>query len=342
MKKNYNVEFWNFVCHFGEHKLLDFYSELVHPAFTNGLTRDYGENCWFFHNVELLTCNFDGNELPFVYGRIIKDTVLRRTQYFSEGELKEDEKGIQSSPSSIFILSLIDHRLFFVKEQSDSPTMENFKSTITKFIKDIRTKLIDDEYRAAKEIYDYNGGSNGKLHRTTKKNLGVRFPEPNIEIIAQSSDAGIDEFVRGMKSIDQLQLEVITPNNESDCNGFFEAIRKKDKQVGVKKSTHTYRKKDGVLAHDNISDISKEANKDENVQITLKGKDIHNDKLIGTNDSFKLVKRIDEIEEIPTLFTKSVYESFMELIKDGIIRGPKISDMDKVKEKLSNILKIIR
>lgn len=48
MKNNYNVEFWNFVCHFGEHKLLDFYVDLVHPAFTSKLIRNYGENCWFF------------------------------------------------------------------------------------------------------------------------------------------------------------------------------------------------------------------------------------------------------------------------------------------------------
>lgn len=295
-----------------------------------------------FYGVQLLTCEINEQELPFIYGRIIKDTTLRRSQYFSEGELKEDEAGIQSSPSSIFILSLVDHRLFFVKEQPDSPTMENFKSTITKFIKDIRIQLIDADYTSAKEIYDYNGGNSGKLPRPTKKNLGVKYPEPVIEIIAQSSDAGIDEFVRSMKSIDTLQLDVITPNNESDCNDFFESIRKKDKQVGVKKSTHTYRKRDGILAHDNISDISKEANKDENVLIKLQGKDIHDDKLIGTNDSFKLVKKIQSIEETPTLFTKSVYESFLELIKDGIIRGPKITDKYKVKNKLIHILNCIR
>jgi len=339
MKKSFNVEFWNFVCHFGEAKLLDYYIDLVHPAFIGDFFRKHGESSYFFYDVKIVECEIDEDTLPFVFGRIVKDTIIERDQIFENDELKEDKLLIQNSPSSIFVLSLKDHRLFFVKEHKDAPTMESFKATITKFINDVRTENIDNEYEYLKEQRDFCGGTK---RVTTKKSLGVRFPKPDIEIIPLSSDADIDEFIKSMKEINKLQLDLVMPNNESDCNPFFHHWRDKNKNLGNGKSKAIFSNPKKSLPHEKVSTFSKEAINDENVLITITGKDLDNDKLVGTQENFKLTRKINEIEQVPTLFARSIYKTFLKLISDGVIRGPKITDVSKVKDKLKYIMSMIK
>lgn len=339
MKRSFSVEFWNFVCHFGESKLLDFYIELVHPAFFNkGLVREYGETSWFFHDTKLLICDIDGDNLPFIYGKIVKDYELQRDQIFQDDELIADPLSIQNSPSSIFILSLFDHRMFFIKEHQDSPTMDSFKSTIEKFINTVRVDKINEEY----DYHELLRKEHGQLKRKTKKSLGVAYPKPDIEIIPLASDAGIEEFIRDLKRIDLLQLDLVMPNSEGDSNDFFSQWRKEKKKLGDSKSSTTFRKgKSKTLPHGAIAELAKEAARDENILFKIKGKDQQDDDVTGTAESFKLKRNLSEIQQSPTLLAKATYEIFKNLIADGIIRGPRISDGTKVKEKIKHIMTML-
>lgn len=231
MKRNLHLEFWNFVCHFGEHKLLDFYNEMVHPAFFEKHIRSHGKTNWFFHDVQFIKVEFQEDSLPFVYGKIVKDTSIERNQVFEDDELKAAPLFVPTAPSSIFILSLIDHRLFFIKEHPDSPTMENFKVTIEKFIDITRKELINNDYEAHEKIRNEHGGS---IKKVTKKSLQVRYPEAEIELIPLSSDADIDEFIRNMKTISSLKLKLVLPNSEADTNDFFNSLREETKKNGNK------------------------------------------------------------------------------------------------------------
>ncbi|WBA16387.1 hypothetical protein [Salinivibrio proteolyticus] len=339
MKKNYNVEFWNFVCHFGQHKLLDHYVDLVHPAFVNNHVRTYGDSRWLFNGVQLIEIDIDNEVLPFIYGRIVKDTILEREQILQDGDLVDDSLSMQSSPSSIFILSLKEHRIFFIKEHKDAPTMDSFKTTIERFINDERINLINEIFDGEKKQKEIHGGN---YRVTKKKDLEVRYPKPDIEVIPLSSDADIEEFIKGMKSIDKLTLNLVMPNSESDCNGFFKCWRDENKKLKQSKSKVEFTKSKKSLPHDEVANLSKEAINDGNVLIKLNGKDINNDKLVGTHDEFKLTRSINEINETPTLLVKETYESFLGLIKDGVIREPRISNLSKVKEKIGYILSMLK
>ncbi|HDG1717173.1 hypothetical protein [Vibrio cholerae] len=339
MKKKKNVEFWNFVCHFGQGKMLDYFLDFIYPALTTERVRCYGDSRWFFYDVRLVEPEINGQTLPFIYGRLVKDTVLERDQVFEDNQLKIDPLRVQNSPSSIFILSLLDHRLFFIKEQKDSPTMDSFKSTILKFIKDVRNERINDDYNYMKELRELNEGS---TKVTSKKNLAIQFPEPELEIIPLSSDADMDEFIKGMRSIDRFSLDLIMPNSEFDSNAFFSSWREETNKIGTKKSKINFPKNGKSLPHANVSELAKEAIKDENIMITLVGKDLDNDKIIGTNDSFKLTRSLDEIDQVPLFTVKKIYETFLGLIDDGVIRGPKICDLEKVKEKIKHIVMMIK
>ncbi|MFM4819965.1 hypothetical protein ACEUDB_04750 [Aeromonas hydrophila] len=341
MKRNLHLEFWNFVCHFGEHKLLDFYNEMVHPAFFEKHTRSHGKTNWFFHEVQFIKVEFKKENLPFVYGKIVKDTSIERNQVFEDDELKAAPLFVPTAPSSIFILSLIDHRLFFIKEHPDSPTMDNFKVTIEKFINTTRKKLINNDYEAHENIRKEHGGS---IKKVTKKSLHSRYPEPEIELIPLSSDADIDEFIRSMKTISSLKLKLVLPNSEADTNDFFNSLREETKKVGTNSSDLSFSKNKHAttMPHPKVAKLAKEARKDENIIITLHGTDIHDDKMIGSHEEFTLKKQIDDIKTTPYLLCKQAYETFLELINDGIVRGPKINDLEKIREKLTHIMTSFR
>ncbi|MGC7893661.1 hypothetical protein [Vibrio anguillarum] len=217
--------------------------------------------------------------------------------------------------------------------------MDSFKTTILKFIKDVRKERIDDDYNHMKELRDLNGGS-AKV--TSKKNLAIQYPEPELEIIPLSSDADMDEFIKGMKCIDRFSLDLIMPNSEFDSNDFFASWRDETKKIGTKRSKINFPKNGKSLPHANVSELAKEAIKDENIMITLVGKDLDNDKIIGTNDSFKLTRSLDEIDQVPIFTVKKIYETFLGLIDDGIIRGPKICNLEKIKEMLKHMVLMIK
>lgn len=341
MKKNYNLEFWNLVCHFGEQKLLDRYLDFVHPAFTNGHTRSRGDTRYMFYGVKVVTIEIEGEVLPFIFGRHVKDTIFEREQVMEGEELVEKPLAIPNAPSSIFVLSLKEHRLFYIKEQVDSPTADSFKVTLENFIKKERKLLIDDIYKSEKEMRAERGG-NYKV--TKKKDLEVSHPEPDINLVPLTSDAGIEEFIKSMKLIKKFSLTLVKPNDESDMNPFFKEWRNVSGKLNQPKSKVDFSPsgKKKTLPHENVVDISKEAVKDGNIILNLQGTDMKDDKLNGTEEDFKLTKPINELNEAPIMLVKDVYESFLSLVKDGIITAPRITNLNSVRDKLQFIMTMIK
>ena len=343
MKKKYNIEFWNFICHFGDLKLLDKFVDIVYPAFFNGYEREYGETRFLFKYVKLLSCEIEDEVFYFIYGVFIKDTLLKREQVLKGEELVEDPKELPTSPSSIFILSLLDHRLFFIKEHKDSPDMGNFKSTINHFMKRVILEKVNNEYNSYNEMRAENGGNQGRFKRKTKKDFIANYPEPELEIVQSSSDAEIEQFVRELKSIEKLTLDIINPNDEFDCNKFFEATRNTNKDMGVNSSKHVFTKtkssvKNNTLPHDEVIKLSKEAVDDSNINFAISGKDLKGVTIDGTNETFKLSVPIDEVDDNPKFLSKKVYQTYMELVSSGVIRGALMKDIDAIKKKISQIL----
>ncbi|GDY28295.1 hypothetical protein AHAT_41850 [Agarivorans sp. Toyoura001] len=343
MGKCRNVEFWNFICHFGENKQLDLIDHLdtiIIPAFLNkNLTRRWGEHTtWRFHEVSFVQHEFDNETNFFLHGHLIKDTNLERSRFYDNGELIEDPKSIKTAPISTFILSLSDHRLFYIRDSADSPDMAAFKATIFKFIKATTNELINEDYGRAIEEWKYQGKSNRK---PLKKNIKSRYPECSLEITALSSDASIDEFIRSMKRINKLSYTLIVPNGELNHSGLFEQLQDTQTNTGNYKTTLTYStgNKEKSLEHNGVSQLTKNALKTQNVEVAIKGIDIHGSEIQGTNDELVLKKPLGEIEDSYTALTYRVYDMFRKLIVDGIITKPIITNKAKTMERISHVVR---
>lgn len=332
-----NVEFANFVCHFGNLNMLDGFVEFIYPAVTSGLPRTYGDSKMFFYESRLLQIEINNSDErhAFLYGKFVKDTFIQREQIYTEGKLQADNESFQNSPSSIFIISLYDHRMFYIKEHKDSPNILSFKSTMEHLVNSQIINARNEEYARLIEMHNEYPD---RIRKPKRSDMEVKFPSMDLEIIQLSSDAGIEEFINDLKSIEKLSLGLVMPNDETDTNDFFEQWRAKKKNLNAAKSKIDFSKKGKTLPHSEVIDIAKEAVSDGNILINLKGTDINNDKINGTNENFKLTASLGELEDTPEGTTAKIYSIFRELKSSGIIRESRVKEPQKVLKKVLDII----
>ena len=123
--------FANFICRFGDEKvLLDYAEEIVIPAFTHDTyVRSYGKHTHYhFYKVKFVKLDeIAGIPVFALAGRFVKDTMLTRHQVFEEQVgLIQDEQEMRSSPSAFFVLILNNHRLIYFPETPHAPEFNSF------------------------------------------------------------------------------------------------------------------------------------------------------------------------------------------------------------------------
>jgi hypothetical protein len=340
--KSYNIEYANFLCHFGEQVLLDRYIDLFYPAMTSGDIRTYGDTSFSFSEVKHIELEDpeSGQKEYFLYGKMIKDFIYKRDQLLDheDNQLKQDHDELRDSPSSTFILSLKDHRLYFIKEFLLGPTLDNFKTLVEKLIQKYILNLIDDEHSSKKEMSSLNGGT---IKVPTKKSLRINYPDPEIKIVKLSSPDGVVEFIRSIKTIESFELQINKTNHEGDLSSLFRVLREQNKQMGVGASNKIiYTKGKKSLNHGNVTELAKVASEDNNINFKVKGKGIDGEPMQGTEEEFTVKMPISEIEETPSLMTQKAYNTFWKLVKDGVVSQPRINKVSEVREKIKHIIEL--
>lgn len=340
---SYKIEYANFLCHFGEQVLLDRYLDIFYPAITSGCKRTYSDTFYKFIDVKHLEIeNPETLEKDyFLYGKIVKDFVYRREQLLDDDEsgVVEDHDELRDSPSSTFILSLQDHRLYFIKEFTLAPTLANFKLLVEHLIKNKTHEIINEIYEQKKEMNRLKGGT---TKVPSKKSLKINYPDPTIEIVKLSSPEGIDEFIKSMKSVNRFELKINKTNHESDLSSLFTVLRDQNKEMGPdSKNTLVYTKGKSSLNHEKVIELAKAASEDNNVNFFVKGDAIEGGPLSGTEEDFDIKMPISEIEKTPEAMALKAHRTFWQLIKDGIVKQPRVDNIKLVKQKIQNIIELL-
>lgn len=326
-----NLQFANFICRFGEDKvLIDLVEEIIIPAFTDrSLNRDAGVANYFFHDVSVVQLSDGDTPIVGITGRFIKDTVLSRQQTYDRNRdcLLADEHRIQSSPSAIFILILNNHRLMYLNETSYAPSLVSFTATIKKFIKIKRQDFINKKYIDLEK-------------KVTKKHLHQEYPQVNLEIIPLASESTMNDFIQKFDVLNQIQIDIVPSNNEFDTNDFFQQLRESNNLLEADRTKIAYSNKNGLSKPKTEELIKPLANQGQS-KITLTGKDNEGNILRGDNKNFKLrtiVKNLpNQIRDIPELAVQ-LHEQFLELVKKGIINIGNSQDKNIISEKINQIL----
>jgi len=327
-EKSLNMEMGNLVCRFGDKKvLLDLAEEVVIPCFFDEqLVRHFDKTSYFFHEVSIVMLTEGENEkVVGISGRFIKDTTLEREQiYEKEKGLIKDTEYMRSSPSAIFLLILNNHRLVYVQETRDAPSKESFRSTLLNFLNIKHKQYIENEYERLKMIHIENQDK----PRITKSELYELNPKPKLELISLTSEDSIEEFVKKYSILKTIEISLSDRNDETDNDPFFEELQKRKDAMESTTSVVKHSNIKGLNKDKVINEIS-EATAQGNQIVKLNGIDSDGDILRGNNEKFQLRKPIQNLHAKPQRAANELYNSFIGLAADGLVKIPKTSEKAK-------------
>ncbi|PFF24135.1 hypothetical protein [Bacillus thuringiensis] len=200
----------NFNCTFGnENKpMLDYFEEIIMPAFQQSTQRESDGNTYFFENVRLIMTKGDF----MLGGLLIKRTQLEVKSIYEEGAgLKLIDETYPSDPYSYFLINLKNHRMVIVKNQKGSPTLGNFSATAKYLLKDYVSKINKD----IKQKED-------------------RLPAPNLNIVAIPFEDAIRKELKNVKKIKKVTLRFYPLNGDIDGKQAFTHLREMLDELGSK------------------------------------------------------------------------------------------------------------
>ncbi|SIR47853.1 hypothetical protein SAMN05878494_3943 [Bacillus cereus] len=203
----------NFNCTFGKENkpMLDYFEEIVMPAFQQSQERESDGNTYFFDNVKLIMVKGEF----MLGGLLIKRTKLEVKSLYTEGKLRLTNEIHPSDPYSYFLINLKNHRMVLVKNQKGSPNLGNFSATAKFVLKDYISKI-------NKDIEDKE----------------ERLPRANLNIVAIPFEDAIRKELKNVKKIQNVILRFYPLNGDIDGNEVFSYMREMLEEVDSK-SGHT-------------------------------------------------------------------------------------------------------
>ena len=305
--------FANFILKFGDSDLLDYFENVVVGAFTDdALVSNRRGSSFYFLDVQLVELT-PGEGDWSIAGRMVQDTVLRRTQVYREGEgLVHDEATLQSCPSAFFVLTLSDHRLIYFAETAYAPALSSFKATITAFLKRKHLSFLDREQALLA------ADSNEPISR---RQMVETHSAPSLTIVPLTNKEGIEDFLARYSVIRKVEIVVHKPNREVDASDAVANIQALRKQLGSDKAKLSLSESDG-LDHDGTKEVLEDITDSPNTDTTVSGLDQEGDKLEGSNEDFSVRAEVDLAQlETPNM-ARRLFAKMEELRARGVLRLP--------------------
>ena len=239
--RQHNATFANFICRFGEEKvLLDYAKRIVIPAFTKDTyVRSYGKKTHYhFYETELMNLAGDDDDpIMVLAGRFVKQTELTRTQIFDDEKgLVQDEASLLSAPSAFFVLILNNHRLIYFPETPHAPDLNAFRVTAQQFLRQRHKEFIDRRYEKTR----------GDDDAPTKKSLYEAHPRPSVEVVPLTGKADIATFMRRFEKLKRINFRVVRPNDDIDAGEILGQVRELSDALGSTSTKVTASSGDGL------------------------------------------------------------------------------------------------
>lgn len=319
-----SIVFANLTCRFGnDYFLLDLAREVVLPAFTDsGLRRNFGPTSYFFLNVGIVDIEVAEGAGPqlTVYGRIVKDTILTRSQVYSpESGLVADEESMPSAPSAFFALDLNNHKLVYLPETAYAPSIAVFASTLQNFLRRKHTAFVRSLYEAAKLTDEPK----------TLESLFQQYPPPDVEATPMASKGSIQEFLNSFAKLTHLEFRILDTNAEIQRQQTFRELREMKDKLRAAKTKLVHDSKEGLDIEVAAEEIDASASAG-NQAVVLAGTAADGTELRGSNDNFKLRVSATDVPESPVARAVHLVREYFKQVAQGRLR-PDQSEADSTK-----------
>ncbi len=305
MSRN-QIEFANVLCHFGTDKvLLDYLDEIVLPAFTDDtLIRERGKETptrYHFYEVEVEVVSKSSSPPTIaVFGQFVKDVRLTRTQIFDANKgLVEDAQSMASSPSSYFLFLLNSHQLIYLPKTPHAPSVGEFASTISSFIKRKHVAFINALYDAAKSGEE----------RVTKRALWEQHPAPSIDVVPLATAESVASFIRRFSLLKVIQFKLLKPNPTVSAEDAFRGMQGILSELHAK-SGQVVTKSDTGMDKTAAIRVVGQAAAAGTSEIKLKGNAPDGATLSGSNDDFKIKVPVETMPATQKGVMKRMLEAF--------------------------------
>jgi hypothetical protein len=319
-----SIVFANLTCRFGnDFFLLDLAGEVVIPAFTDsGLRRTFGSTSYFFLNVGFVDIEVtEGVDSQLtVYGRIVKDTVLTRSQvYLPESGLVEDEESMASAPSAFFALDLNNHKLVYLPETAFAPSISVFASTLQNFMRRKHRVFVRSLYEAAKLTDEPK----------TLKSLFEQYPPPDVEATPMASKGSIQEFLNSFAKLKHLEFRILNTNAEIQRQQTFRDLREMKSKLHAERTKLVHDSKEGLDIEVAAEEIDASASAG-NQAVVLAGTAADGTELRGSNDNFKLRVPAIDVPDNPLSRAVHLVREYFNQVAQARLR-PDQSEADATK-----------
>ena len=299
----------NFTCKFGEKDLLDFANDVVVPAFLSGNIRSYGKTKFLFIHTSIVELpSIDGTDAEkAIIGEFVKDTTLSRTQVLNdELELIENKQSMASSPSSIFVLFLRDHRLAYYAKSAHAPDYKAFATTAEWMIRQKRNSIVRSMYDEAK----------ARKNPIKLKDIEEYLPRPKVIVNPIPTQTPINDFVDEYKTLQSVRFKVHRSNSEIDPDETWKAIEATLVNELEGETTIESKNSEGLNKAQAKKVIKSGMNNGVNDVVT-NGLDYDDQSLRGTNDDMKLNIKMDAkpptmlgtAKKLKSMFSSTVFRT---------------------------------
>ena len=322
-----SIVFANLTCRFGNrYALLDLAREVVIPALLDvTMKRRFGSTSYFFIDVGLVDVEVEGTSERqlTIFGRIVKDTVLTRSQIYSaDSGLIPDEDSMPSAPSSFFALDLNNHKLAFLPETPHAPPIAAFASTLKAFLRRKHISFVRALYEEAKRA-----GTPRPLQYFLEQ-----YPHPDLEATPMANKSSISEFLSSFAKLTHLEFRILETNAEFQRQQTFRDLKAMKDELAATTTKLVHDSKVGL----NVGAAAEEINASAaagNQKVVLAGTASDGTELRGSNDSFKLRVSAEDVPDRPAARATHLTREYFKQVEQGRLR-PDQSETDTGKIEL--------
>lgn len=280
----------NLTCKFGEKDLLDYANEIILPAFNSGLERKYGNTRYLLLDVKVGKVGVGDATEKAVFGRFVKDTILRREQVLTkEKTLIESANAMQSSPSAFFVLLLKDHRLIYFAETAYAPDYKAFASTLQWLFRKQRKKHVDEVFTKLSQNTEKKNFS--KLRKQIESEL---IPRPDVTLLPIPTDESMRKFIERYSKLKMITFKINRSNAEFNPSQAWRAVEE-NFPSGLEGSTTIETRNPEGLDTEQAKKLVSEGAKAGVHEIKTNGVDYNGENLKGKNEDMRIDKKLESI-----------------------------------------------
>ncbi|MDL1870917.1 hypothetical protein FBR05_01775 [Deltaproteobacteria bacterium PRO3] len=315
-----DVEVANFVCRFGEKKMLSEFETRVYPLFKEEIDESYGERKgYFFYEIKLDYIL----KQPTIYGRLVQRLTLKSHQVFKRGiGLTRSDETLPSDPSTIFALRLSDHKFFIIPEQPRSPRMKVFEKIFTKLLNAQWYEKYSDEKKRFLKVRDRKI-MNKDLLLEFNSYFEEIFPEPDFRLSPIGDAQKAEDLLDAFYILKNVKISNSQTNNEDYelDEELLQQYKLATERTHAKNSDLNFSNPKIGLEKENVKHlIGVVAKSGGNLSFSLKGKTQEGTDLVKTDHDSKVKLKIliGDNDDVRTLIEKA-FTALDNAIREKII-----------------------